>query len=178
MTARLLVVGWLSMVWAALWGRFDVANLLAGAFIATAMLVVFPIEHGFRPRFRPIATARLVVVFAWRLIAASAIVAWEVITPRNRINEGIVAVPVRGTSDLVRMIVANSVSLTPGTLTIEVDRDGEMLYIHVLHLRDIESVRRDVGELAVLVIKAFGSPEAIAGLTNSASSPPLDGEAR
>lgn len=178
MIGRLVVIGWLSIVWAALWGDFDLANLLAGAFVSAAIVAMFPIEQPFTPHARPIATARLLAVFVWRLIAASAVVAWEILTPSSRINEGIVAVPVRGMSDLLRMIVANAISLTPGTLTLEVDRDGEMLYVHVLHLRDIESVRREIGELAVLVVKAFGSPEAIAALATPHPSAGPGGDPR
>jgi multicomponent Na+:H+ antiporter subunit E len=118
---------------------------------------------------RPIAALRFAVVFAWRLVAASAVVAWEVVTPRNRINEGIVAVPVLGVSDVIVTIVANAVSLTPGTLTLEADRETGTLYVHVLHLHDIETVRDSIRDLAALVIRAFGDARAIAVLDGTSS---------
>jgi len=170
MIARLVLVVWLTCVWVALWGDPSAATAAAGAFIGTVLVVLFPVERQLAPVIRPVALTRLVVVFVWRLVAASAVVAWEVITPRNRINEGIVAVPVLGASDLVVTIVANAVSLTPGTLTLEVDRTGSTLYIHVLHLHDIESVRRDVQKFEELLIRAVGNADAIAALTDSTST--------
>lgn len=156
---------WLVLVWVALWEEVSPGNVLAGVAVATALLAAFPRGEGLlRGRIRPLATARFVVHFSWKLVEASVIVAWEVVTPRNRINEGIVAVPIHGVSDGLVTVVANGISLTPGTLTLEVDRDPTVLYVHVLHLRDIEAVRRDVLRLEELAVRAFGSPADIARL--------------
>ena len=59
-------------------------------------------------------------------------------------------------------MVANAISLTPGTLTIEVATDPNVLYVHVLHLHDIDAVRRDVTRLERSVLRAFGTDEAVA----------------
>jgi hypothetical protein len=64
-------------------------------------------------------------------------------------------------------MVANSISLTPGTLTIDVGEDAKVLYVHVLHLRGVEQVRRDVHRLELLAIKAFGSDEAVSEMMTS-----------
>jgi multicomponent Na+:H+ antiporter subunit E len=61
--------------------------------------------------------------------------------------------------------VADAVSLTPGTLTLEVQREPLILYVHVLHLRSVEDVRRDVRRLELDAVRAFGSAEALRGLT-------------
>lgn len=164
MIARLVIVGWLTFVWVALWGDLDAANALTGAFIGSVLVVLFPPERPLFPVVRPVALLHFAVVFLWRLLVASAVVAWEVATPRNRINEGIVAVPVLGASDLVVTVVANAVSLTPGTLTLEVDREGNTLYVHVLHLRDVETARRDIRDLEILAIRALGNRDALTRL--------------
>ncbi len=169
------VATWLTVVWVLLWGDVSPGNVLSGAALGAALVVLFRPDPSFAPAVRPVAVVRFFLVFAWRLIEASAIVAFEVITPRNRINEGIVAVPIRGASDLVVTIVANATSLTPGTLTIEVI-GRETLYVHVLHLRDIETVRRSIRRIEELAIEAFGSAEAIAALTEPApTSGPREG---
>jgi multicomponent Na+:H+ antiporter subunit E len=162
--SRLVLVGWLTVVWIALWGDVSAANAVGGVLAGVGLVLVFPPERPLRFVVRPIAIVKFLVVFAWRLVEASAIVAWEVITPRNRINEGIVAVPVRGASELVITVVANVISLTPGTLTIEVDRAHRMLFVHVLHLHDVEAVRRSVREIEILVVKAFGNARAVRAL--------------
>ncbi len=163
MTTRLLVAGWLIVVWVALWGNVSAANLISGAVVAVVLFSVFPLRPTTSPgRFRPLWSLRFLVYFVVKLVEASAVVAWEVVTPRNRINEGIVAVPVTGASDVLVSLVANVISLTPGTLTIEVGTDPHILYVHVLHLHDIDAVRRDVTRLERLVLRAFGSDEAVA----------------
>jgi multicomponent Na+:H+ antiporter subunit E len=149
---------WLTVVWVALWEDVSVANVAGGLVVAGALVLAFP--PPVRPDavvVRPLATLRFLAHFTWKLVEASAIVAWEVVTPRNRINEGIVAVPLHTSSDAVVTIVANAVSLTPGTLSVEAHRDPPALYVHVLHLRDIEAVRRDVQRLEALAVLAFGT---------------------
>jgi hypothetical protein len=52
-------------------------------------------------------------------------------------------------------LLANAVSLTPGTVTLEATEDPPTLYIHVLHLKTVEAVRADVRNLEGLAIAAF-----------------------
>ena len=171
MIARVVLVGWLTIVWVALWGDLAVGTAVAGVLAGIALVARFPPTRPLRFVVRPFAVMRFLVVFAWQLVVASAVVAWEVITPRNRINEGIVEIPVRGASELVTAVVANAISLTPGTLTIEIDRPRGRLYVHVLHLHDVEQVRADIRALEALVIRAFGSERSIASLDLEKVSP-------
>lgn len=164
--SRLLIGTWLTAMWVLLWGEVTAANVIAGVAAAAVLLVVFPAgEHpGPRHRPRPIAALWFLLFFLAKLVEANAVLAWEVVTPRNRIREGIVAVPVRGCSPVVVTIIANTISLTPGTLTLEVDPDREELYVHVLHLRDLELVRTGLLRFRDLAVRAFGSPEARAAV--------------
>ncbi len=149
-------LSWLAVAWVALWGDISLANVIAGLALATLLVAGFPPPTAPEPvRFHPLAAARFVLHFARKLVEASAIVAWEVVTPRNRINEGIVAVPLDTSSTTVVTLVANAISLTPGTLTLEVTDHPTVLYVHVLHLHDIASVRRDVRRLETLALGAF-----------------------
>ncbi len=160
---QLPMVAWLLVVWLFLWEDVSFANVLAGLALGSLLVVLFPMRpRGIPGAFRPVAAAHFVGFFAWKLVEASMIVAWEVVTPRNRIKEGIVAVPIRGVSETLTTLVANAISLTPGTLTLEVRHQPPVLYVHVLHLDDIEAVRRDVQYLEVLAIRAFGSSAASA----------------
>jgi multicomponent Na+:H+ antiporter subunit E len=157
------MTAWLVTVWVALWEDASPANLLSGLALGSMLMLVFPMRpRGVRGDFRLGAAARFAAYFAWKLVEASAIVTWEVVTPSSRINEGIVAIPIRGVSDTLTTLVANAISLTPGTLTLEVRQEPTVLYVHVLHLDDIEAVRRDVQHLEVLAIRAFGSTAAVA----------------
>lgn len=175
LAGRLPLLGWLLVVWIALWGDLSLANVLSGVAVASGLMVAFP-HAGPRPlaRVRPVRALVFLAYFLYKLVEANVVVAWEVITPNNEsINEAIVAVPVTGASDAAITILANAMSLTPGTLTLEVGRDPAVLYVHVLHLRDIDQVRRDVYRLERLVLRAFGDEAALA-----AARPPTSASSR
>lgn len=160
---RLPFAVWLVVVWVALWGDISVGNLIGGALVATLVLVLFP-SAGPRPGFtvRPWAALRFLAYFLFKLVEANAVVAWEVLTPNNAsVREAVVAVPVTGASDAVVTLLANAISLTPGTLTIAVHREPTVLFVHVLHLRSIEETRRDVHRLESLVLSGFGDQKSI-----------------
>jgi multicomponent Na+:H+ antiporter subunit E len=179
--ARPIVVLWLTAVWVALWGDVTFANVAAGAIVALAVTVLLP-ATGDRGRatserstVRPLAAVHFAGWFAIKLVEANAVVAWEVLTPRNRINEGVVAVPLHQCSDGLTTLVASCVSLTPGTLVLDVDRDPLVLYVHVLHLRTIEEVRVEVETLERLAIRAFGTAEARAALARDDAAVDAEG---
>lgn len=150
------VILWSVGVWVALWGDLSAANLLWGAVLGVVTLRLLPVAHrAHRVPVRIVPMARFGGTFLWALVKASAVVAWEVVTPTNDINEGIVAIPLRTTSPGLMTLIGNAVSLTPGTLTLEVRRDPPTLYVHVLHLRDIEDVRADILRLEQVALAAF-----------------------
>lgn len=156
-------VTWLTIVWVALWGDPAIGTVLGGILVGAAVVTAFPrAPSPIGWHLRPLAVLRFAGVFLRKFVEANVVVAWEVITPNNEgVNEGIVAVPVTGVSDGIVTLLANTISLTPGTLVVEVERDPTILYVHVLHLRDIESVRREVLDLELLAVRAFGGREAI-----------------
>ncbi|MGY6501664.1 MAG: Na+/H+ antiporter subunit E [Acidimicrobiales bacterium] len=162
----LLLGAWLTVVWAALWGEFSPANLISGALVATAALVSFPTRRD--PRggaFRPVAAAKFLGFFLVELVIANVQVAWEVVTPRNRENEGIVALPVvPSASTTLLSLLVNTVGLTPGTMTIDLTESPRVLYVHVLHLDDPEEARRTLMRFQELAVKAFGNDRAVAEL--------------
>ena len=148
---------WGIVVWCALWGDLSIANVLWGAVFTAATLWLVPITGGRNHvAIRPLAALRFAGWFVWALIRASAVVAWEVVTPTNDINEGIVAVPLSTDAPGLMTLIANTVSLTPGTLTLEVRRQPPTIYVHVLHLRAIEDVRADILTLERLASATFG----------------------
>jgi multisubunit Na+/H+ antiporter MnhE subunit len=59
---------------------------------------------------------------------------------------------------MVLLLVSNAIGLTPGTVVVELDEERSVFFVHVLHLHDIERVRRDLTELGALAVRAFASP--------------------
>ncbi len=149
--------GGLVAVWLALWGGLSWANLLSGSVVAG--LVTRAVNRPDRHRWetiRPIAAVRLLVWFSWKLVVASMVVSWDIVTPTQRARQGVIAIELRSSSDRVTAIIANIISLTPGSLTLEIAHDDHQLFVHVLHLNDREEVVADIARLESLVISAFG----------------------
>jgi multicomponent Na+:H+ antiporter subunit E len=142
---------WLTALWVVLWRDLSWANVLSGMVVAAAVEVAQPPTVGRRARHgvRVPALLSLIGYFTWKLVEANIVMAREVVTPRNRIEAGVIEVALPPTSDLIVTLVANAVSLTPGTLTLEVRQLATpTLYVHVLHLHDIDRARTEVLELA------------------------------
>lgn len=147
---------WLVVLWVALWGEVSAGSVLGGLLAAVAVAVVF---SGAAPRPahvpRPLRLLRFVAHFVAKVVEANAVVAWEVATPGSGLNQAIVAVPVHSDDDIIITGVGNAISLTPGTLTIEVRRDPPVLYVHVLHFHSVERTRRDALYLEYLLVRAL-----------------------
>lgn len=156
MIRRIAVLVLLVAFWIALWEDLSVANVVGGTLAGLAALTLAPMRRRREGLvLRPLAAAKLTAYFAWQLIVASLVVAWEVVTPRNRINEAVVAVRLHYDHPFIITLVANSVSLIPGTLTLEARDDPPVLYVHVLHLKSVEAVRRDLARFEAYAIRAL-----------------------
>ncbi len=159
-----LAVAALVVIWVALWGTPTVGNFVSGLIVVGVIFVVFPGGPGhLAPEdewtFRPLAALHYAVFFAWALVVATWDVALTVLGPSSKVAEAVVRVPLRSRSPLIATMVANSITLTPGTMTIEVHRDDDeiVLYVHVLGLEDPDSIRADGLDFERLAVKAFGS---------------------
>lgn len=124
-------------------------ELLAGLAVATLVSLVFlpRLDVLAELRFTPRALLTLPVylgVFLVALVKSTADVARRVVSPSLPINPGIVKVKTRLKSRLGRIVLANSITLTPGTMTVETD--GEDLYIHWIDIQaeNIEEATKSI----------------------------------
>lgn len=161
---RLLRIVTMTAIWVVLWSELSVANVIGGVAVATVIALYFDTWRDGALVIRPWRAAVFLGFFAYKLVESTLVVARTVLAPRHRVRTGIIAVPLRGCSDAVATIVADSITLTPGTLTLEVQRDPLVLYVHALDTRDVDAVARDVRRLEVLAVRAFGDDDALAGL--------------
>lgn len=95
---------------------------------------------------------RFVAVYVVDLVRANALVAWEVATPTHHMSPGIVAVPVRVRGARLSLL-ANLITLTPGTITLDLDEDESVIYVHSLHLVTPEQLRSRVEALEDRVLE-------------------------
>ncbi|MCB2262694.1 MAG: Na+/H+ antiporter subunit E [Candidatus Thiosymbion ectosymbiont of Robbea hypermnestra] len=148
---RHLVAFWLSMmlVWLLLNASLSWEVLLVGALVATVLVFVFR-DYGFLfagtrfSRRTPLIVLKYLSLFVRELVKSNLDVARRVISPRLQINPGIVEVKTRLEHPTYRLILANSITLTPGTLT--VDMIGDSLFVHWIDVtgKDVESATREI----------------------------------
>lgn len=142
-------------IWVLLWRDAGVGVWIGGAVVAVAVELVRSVASA-GSRVSPVAMLRFLVRYAWLVVVSNLRVAWEVVTPNNdQIREAIVAVPIRSGSVPVALLVANAISYTPGSLTIELTEDPLVLYVHVLHFESVEIVRDEVARLERTVSAAL-----------------------
>jgi multicomponent Na+:H+ antiporter subunit E len=155
--SRLSLAPILLVVWLLLWGEPSVSNIASGVVVIAVVLLVF--DQGrrtHRHRLAPWGTAMLLARFLVDLVVSSGRVVLAVVAPSpTRRRAGVVAVPLSCNSPLVLKTVSDLLCLTPGTLTVEIDVDPTVLYVHVLGLNDADAVRRDVQALEQRVLKAL-----------------------
>jgi multicomponent Na+:H+ antiporter subunit E len=94
---------------------------------------------GDRLRGSPYAAVYL-VLFLWELLTANVDVAYRVLHPSMPIDPDVIEVPLRVETDLAITTIANSITLTPGTLTMDYDEEHNSLYVHALSARDRAAV--------------------------------------
>jgi multicomponent Na+:H+ antiporter subunit E len=145
----------LLVVWIALQGSPSVGNLVGGVIVVSVVYWV----SGRAPRahvVHPVATARFALVFVKMLVESTLSVAVTALRPTpERLRAGVVACTLEHQTPLVATIVADAITLTPGTLTLDVRSDPTVLYVHVLGLGDPEEIRADVAALERLVVAAI-----------------------
>jgi multicomponent Na+:H+ antiporter subunit E len=104
------------------------------------------------PLLWPLRIVRSLAIFLVELIKANLRVAIEVLTPGFSMTAGIIRVPTRTRSALEAVALANAISLTPGTLTLEVDEENHVLYVHGLYVTSRSEFLRGIARIEDLVL--------------------------
>lgn len=174
--AHVTLVLWLTAVWVGLWGSVTAANVLGGLAIAVVVVRLLPLASPGTPGVvDPGALVRFAARFVVDLLVSTWQVAVLVLHPRGTLRQGVVAVPVPGASDALMTMLANAISLTPGTLTLDIDRPRSTLYVHALDIapgrEGVQQLRRDLHDQATSAVRAIGPAEARARLRTPGGPP-------
>lgn len=142
-----LLVLVLALGWCAATGSFSLANLLFGAAIAGVALwfVRFHVRgRGYLARL--VRIAALVWLFIKELMLSAIRVAILVVRPdtKARLKPEIIAFPLTVTRDAEITLLANLITLTPGTLSVDVSEDRKLLYVHALMVPDREALIAEI----------------------------------
>ena len=140
------MVGWnlaLSLAWCALVGRLTLLDLVVGYVIGYGLLgwlIPAPSARDYVRRIPRVFVFML--VYAYEVTISTLRIAWEVVTPTPRRNPGMVEVPLDVTTDAEIAVLANLITFTPGTITVDVADDRSYLIVHDMFLNDPDVSRR------------------------------------
>lgn len=146
---RLLPQPVLSLVIVALWlglaGSVSVGQVL----LATLLGLLLPwLTQSFwpnRPRVaRPVAGARLAVIVLFDIVVANWQVARRVLGPLDRLHPRFIEVPLDIEDNFVATILGGIVSMTPGTVSVDIDQERRLLLVHALDVEDPETAIRTI----------------------------------
>ena len=135
----------LAVVWAGWLGQWSLVHLAIGFVMGYLTLWLFQPVLGRSPYFKKLPLAiGFLAFFAGELVVSSLRVAWDVVTPRARRRPGIVAVPLKLTSDGAITLLAAVITLTPGSLGVDVSADRSTLFVHEMFVDDPDRVRERI----------------------------------
>lgn len=157
MIRRVILALGLAGMWVALWGDASPGTVIAGLGAGALVVLLAPMPPSDRRMvLRPVATLRFAAWFVVQLIASTWSVALLVISPASRVARGVVIeVLLAERAYAVRTLIAHSISLTPGTLTVDIGADGRTLYVHVMEAADIAAARTSIAALEARACAAF-----------------------
>ncbi len=128
-------------------GDFTIGSFAAGFLIGYAALWVSRPLYGATGYFgRVRGGVKLTAYFLGQLVVSNFRVMWDAITPEHISSPGIIGVPLDAETDLEILLVANLISLTPGSLSIDVSEDRKTIYVHVMFMEDPEKEKQRIKE--------------------------------
>ncbi len=136
----------LALVWAAMIGAMTPVHILTGFVLAyIALLLARPITGPSVYFSKTRQAAGFLLWFAWQMLVSNARVAYDVVTPGHNARPGVVAIPMEAETPLEITLLANLVTLTPGTLSLDVSDDQKTLYIHAMFMDGgADDLRREI----------------------------------
>lgn len=146
-------------IWIALQGELTLGNVVGGALVIAVLAVLFPTDASLGHRIHPIGLIRYVARLMVDLVTSTWTVVVAVVRPTpERVSTQVIEVGLSTSSRLVALVVANSITLTPGTLTADVTTrpDGTLaLGVHVLGDIDHAEFLASIAALEQRVLAAF-----------------------
>jgi multicomponent Na+:H+ antiporter subunit E len=140
----LLANVFLALAWATI-TQFSVASLIMGFVLGYVLLWISPTVARGNLYFRKVSQLLGFILFFLKEVGVATLrIAYDVITPTHRMQPAVLAIPLDVQTDGEITFLAVVVSLTPGTLALDVSTDRKVLYIHAMYASDPEAIRREI----------------------------------
>lgn len=133
----------MAVLWAAYQDQWSTNSVIIGFVVGYVLLSI--LHRGYGSLIFNVVS--YVIFLIWSILKSSVQVAWVVLEPTLKLDQGIVAIPLEARTDLEVSLLATSITLTPGTLSVDTgwNAQGEhVLYVHNLVMGNAEEVRRSI----------------------------------
>lgn len=138
----------LALIWAAWTGNFEFANFLVGFGLGYVVLWIVQRVIGPTTYFSKVPKLLgFTLFFLWELLWSNLRVAKDALTPRHEMQPRVLAIPLDACTSAEITLLANFISLTPGTLSLDVASDRCVLYVHAMYAADAGAARRSIKDL-------------------------------
>jgi multicomponent Na+:H+ antiporter subunit E len=137
----------LTFIWVALTGSFALVNFTFGLALGFFILWMLSRNSGDVRYFNRVPKMiSFVFFFLYEMLRANLEVAYDVITPKYFMKPGIIKYPLSAKTDMEITMLCNLISLTPGTLILDVSDDKKVVYIHVMYVKNRDLFVRQMKE--------------------------------
>lgn len=134
----------LAVIWMSLWGNLSIP-IFAWGFLLGFVVIYLSRSNKEAIRYtrKSVLWIRFVTFFIWEFLLSALRIIHEILTYKSHMCPGVLAVPLDIKTETGILFYANVISLTPGTLSLDVSEDGKYLYVHFMYIdkNDIESSR-------------------------------------
>lgn len=136
----------LALVWSALTGQFTLGNLITGFLLGYVILYflrqVFDSKQYYAKGGQILRT---ILFFLWELLLANLRVARDVLRPGPlQAKPRVIAIPIEARGDVPLLLLSVMISLTPGTLLLDISDDCTTLFLHAIHAPDEEQLKQEI----------------------------------
>ena len=149
-----------SLLWPTLNGKYSLVTLFTGFLLGLVVLAVINRNYG---RFM-LGLVTFIIYILQAILQSNIRLAWQVIRaiydPKSEMQPGIVAVPLDVQHPIDRILLASIITLTPGTISIDLGKtaEGDVLYVHAFEVRDVEKLRKEIKndfESRILLLRSY-----------------------
>jgi multicomponent Na+:H+ antiporter subunit E len=145
MTSLFLINILLALAWGAVTGSFSELNLAFGFVLGLGALYLIREQVGTSAYFQRVGRAfGLAFMFVYELVLSAWRVTMIVLRPKIELQPGIIAFPLTVDRDFEITMLANLITLTPGTLSVDVSEDRKILYVHCIDVPDPQATIDDI----------------------------------
>jgi multicomponent Na+:H+ antiporter subunit E len=151
----------LALIWTLLAGSFTLQSLVLGFVLGYLALALLRPAKSTEIYVRGVwGIARLVAIYGFELLVASVQLARDILSSRSRIRGGFFMYDASVLSPTKTVVLSNLLSLTPGTLTVDISDDGNHLYIHTVYANELEKSIESVQLYSDLILGiAYGGEQ-------------------